>query len=42
VNDPSKVIHVAEKIADLQGVPVAKVATASTENFFKLFNKIDR
>lgn len=42
VNDPSKVIHVAEKIADLKGIPVADVAHASTENFFKLFNKIDR
>ena len=41
-NDPSKVIHVAEKIADLKGIPVAEVARASTENFFKLFNKIDR
>jgi len=41
-NDPSKVIHVAEKIADLRGIPVAEVAHASTENFFKLFNKIDR
>lgn len=41
-NDPSKVIHVAEKIADLKGIPVAEVAHASTENFFKLFNKIDR
>lgn len=40
-NDPSKVIHVAEKIADLKGIPVAEVARASTENFFKLFNKID-
>lgn len=41
-NDPSKVIHVAEKIADLKGIPVAEVAQASTENFFRLFNKIDR
>jgi len=41
-NDPSKVIHVAEKIAELKGLDVATVAQASTENFFKLFNKIDR
>jgi len=41
-NDPSKVIHVAEKIAELRGVDVAQVARASTENFFNLFNKIDR
>ncbi|KAK90120.1 hydrolase, TatD family [Bordetella holmesii CDC-H585-BH] len=42
LNDPSKVIHVAEKIAELQGRTVAEVAHASTENFFKLFSKIVR
>lgn len=42
INDPSKVIHVAEKIADLKGISVAEVARASTENFFNLFNKIKR
>lgn len=41
-NDPSKVIHVAEKIADLRGITVAEVARASTENFFRLFNKVER
>jgi len=40
INDPSKVVHVAEKIADLKGIPVADVARASTDNFFKLFSKI--
>lgn len=39
-NDPSKVIHVAEKIADLRGLPVADIARHSTDNFFNLFNKI--
>ncbi|WP_447919474.1 TatD family hydrolase [Achromobacter aegrifaciens] len=42
LNDPSKVIHVAEKIADLRGIPVAEVAQASTDNFFRLFNKIKK
>ncbi len=42
INDPSKVIHVAEKIADLKGISVAEVAKASAENFFNLFNKIKR
>ncbi|HBT33613.1 MAG TPA: DNAase [Pusillimonas sp.] len=41
-NDPSKVIHVAEKIAELKGIPVAQVAQQSTENFFRLFGKIPR
>lgn len=36
-NDPSKVIHVAEKIAELRGITVAQVAQQSTENFFRLF-----
>ncbi len=40
VNDPSKVVHVAEKIAALRGIPVAQVATKSTDNFFRLFNRI--
>lgn len=42
VNDPSKVIHVAEKIAELRGVPVATIAERTTDNFFNLFNKIER
>ncbi|WP_438860489.1 TatD family hydrolase [Achromobacter spanius] len=42
LNDPSKVIHVAVKIADLKGIPVADVARASTDNFFNLFNKIKK
>lgn len=40
LNDPSKVIHVAEKIADLKGVTVAEVAKHSKDNFFNLFSKI--
>ncbi len=41
-NDPSYVMHVAEKIAELRGIPVATVARHSTENFFNLFSKINR
>ena len=39
-NDPSYVVHVAEKIAELKGVSLETVAKHSTENFYKLFNKI--
>ena len=39
LNDPSKVIHVAEKIADLRGVTLKEIEEASTENFFRLFHK---
>lgn len=42
LNDPSKVIHVAEKIAELKGISVAEVARASTDNFFNLFSKIKK
>jgi TatD DNase family protein len=41
LNDPSKVVHVAEKVADLKGVPADLVARTSTDNFFNLFNKIE-
>lgn len=41
LNDPSKVIHVAEKIAQLRGVSLKEIETASTENFFNLFSKIE-
>lgn len=38
-NDPSKVVHVAEKIAELRGIPVAQVAQSSSDNFFRLFSR---
>ncbi|HUH86746.1 MAG TPA: TatD family hydrolase [Pusillimonas sp.] len=41
-NDPSLVVHVAEKIAELRGMPVAEVARVTTDNFFELFRKIQR
>lgn len=40
-NDPSKVIHVAEKVAELRGISVADVAKATSENFYRLFNKVN-
>lgn len=42
VNDPSYVMHVAEKIADLRGISAAEVGARSTENFFRLFAKAGR
>lgn len=39
-NDPSLVVHVAEKIAELRGITVKEIEDASTNNFFNLFNKI--
>lgn len=42
MNDPSNVVHVAEKIADLREISAADVAKQTTNNFFNLFNKISR
>lgn len=41
LNDPSKVIHVAEKLAELRGVTVKEIEQVSTKNFFNLFNKLN-
>ncbi len=40
LNDPSKVIHVAEMIATLRGTTMKEIEEASTKNFFNLFNKL--
>ena len=39
LNEPSNVIYVAEKIAELKKIPIEKVAEITTSNFFDLFNK---
>lgn len=36
-NEPSFVAHVAGRIAELQGLEVDRVASATSENFFRLF-----
>jgi TatD DNase family protein len=36
-NQPAWVRHVAEEIARLRGLPLAAIATATTDNFFRLF-----
>jgi len=41
-NDPSLVMHVAARIAQLKGLEPEDVGQASTENFFNLFSKIRR
>ncbi|MDO9597127.1 MAG: TatD family hydrolase [Azoarcus sp.] len=37
-NEPAWVVHVAEEIARLRGLPLDTVEQATTENFFRLFN----
>ena len=41
-NDPSYVVHVAEKIADLRGMTLSSIEEQTTSNFFNLFKKIKR
>lgn len=38
INEPGFVMHVAEFLSQLKGVPLETVAQATTDNFFKLFN----
>lgn len=42
MNDPSLVVHVAEKIAECRAVPLAQIEECTTDNFFNLFKKIAR
>ncbi len=41
LNDPSMVINVAKKIAEIRGISVHEVAEASSRNFFQIFRKIN-
>jgi TatD DNase family protein len=36
-NRPGLVLHVAEEVARLRGIPLESLAEATTGNFFKLF-----
>lgn len=38
-NEPSFVVHVAEKIAELKGIDLRSVANGTSRNFFSLFQK---
>jgi TatD DNase family protein len=41
-NEPAFVVHTAAMLAELKGVSAAELATATTENFFRLFSKVTR
>ncbi|QQR70081.1 MAG: TatD family hydrolase [Alphaproteobacteria bacterium] len=41
VNEPGYVIHTAASLAELKGVPLAELASATTANFLKLFSRVD-
>lgn len=41
-NEPAYVLHTAEKIAELKGVTPPEIARATTDNFFRIFDKAVR
>jgi TatD DNase family protein len=41
-NEPAFVVHTAAMLAELKGVTPDELATATTENFFRLFSKVVR
>lgn len=41
-NEPAFVVHTAGCLADLRGLSAQEIATATTENFFRLFTKVPR
>ncbi len=41
-NEPSFVRHTAEKVADIKHLDIESLEQATTDNFYKLFNKIER
>ncbi|MBI5164383.1 MAG: TatD family hydrolase [Magnetospirillum sp.] len=41
-NEPAHVAHTAAKLAELKGVGLAEVETATTANFLRLFTKVPR
>src|SRR5919106_176403 len=41
-NEPAYVAHVAATLAEVKGVTLAEIETATTDNFFRLFTKAQR
>ncbi|MES2291813.1 MAG: TatD family hydrolase [Pseudomonadota bacterium] len=41
-NEPAFVVHTAKMLAELKGIGEAELAAATTENFFRLFRKVQR
>ena len=41
-NEPSYVVHTAQKLAELRGVSLAEISDTTTDNFFRLFSKAER
>ncbi|MNC89552.1 putative deoxyribonuclease YcfH [compost metagenome] len=39
-NEPAFVAHTAAKVAEIKGIGMAELTTATTDNFFRLFSKV--
>ena len=42
INEPAYVVNTAEKIAQLLGLPLERIAQQTSENFFKLFPRVKK
>jgi TatD DNase family protein len=42
INEPAYVVHTAQVLAEVKGVTPDELATTTTENFFRLFKKVQR
>jgi TatD DNase family protein len=41
-NEPAFVVHTANMLAELKGVTPEELARVTTDNFFRLFSKVQR
>ncbi len=41
-NEPAFIVHTAGKVAEIKGVATEELAAATTDNFLRLFDKVDR
>lgn len=41
-NEPAFVVHTAGMLAEMKGISASELAAATTENFFRLFSKVQR
>jgi TatD DNase family protein len=40
INEPAFVVHTLRKLAEVRAMPAERLAEITTENFFRLFSKV--